>query len=204
MLIIRVTLNKIIFFKEVRIMATIEQVIDDIVRTIDEGSKKFKYGLLWYLIYRLIGNGSDYHYQDLMKLTEKEIHDILKPYIEWSYYVEHGYDNITKLRKFITKYMYHKDSFHGIGPIYLDRSTKDEESHIIFDEVDFLSDVMYYLLTHNTWKNCQIMEYIHHAANRVIRNYQACKLIRYNEGLSCMEYIQSYYKRKGISFKCIW
>ena len=200
-------------------MATTEQVIDDIVRVIDEGSKKFKYGLLWFLIHDLLGNRSDYHYQDLMKLSEKEIHNILKPNIEWSHYAEyshnwHLYDNIARLRKFAIRNMCHGDNFALIGPTYphhllesekdIEITDIDKEAHIIFDEVDFLADVMYCLLTDNRWARCKIMETVHHAANRVIRNYQEAELIRDNRDLDCLTYVQSYYKRKGIKCKCIW
>ena len=46
------------------------------IELIDEGSKKFKYGLLWWFMYTHFRHG-DYHYIQLLKLTEQEIHDKL-------------------------------------------------------------------------------------------------------------------------------
>ena len=43
-----------------------------ITQIIDEGGKKFKYGLLWWFMYPVINN-SDYYYQHMLKLSEQEI-----------------------------------------------------------------------------------------------------------------------------------
>lgn len=192
-------------------MTTREEAIKSIVELIDQGSIKFKYGLLWYLIYRGIGNGSDYHYQDLLKLNESEIHDILKPHIElWQFYCS-PHSNIEVLKQFLARHMFHSYHFKAIGPRFQEDFTDEEkhdkilmESRMKFDSVDFLSDVLYYLLTHDNYSQCKIMSIVYHAANRVIRNYQAAELIPDSKDLNCMEYIRSYRMMKDLEGKCEW
>ena len=70
--------------------------------------------------------------------------------------------------------------------------------------MDFLSDVLYYLLTHDNYSQCKIMSIVYHAANRVIRNYQAAELIPDSKDLNCMEYIRSYRMMKDLEGKCEW
>ena len=192
-------------------MTTRQEAIQSIVELIDQGSIKFKYGLLWYLIYRGIGNGSDYHYQDLLKLNESEIHDILKPRIELAQLGCSYGSNMEVLKQFLARHMFHSYHFMHIGPRF-EKDFTDEEKHdrilmesrMKFDLVDFLSDVLYYLLTHDQHSRCQIMPIVYHAANRVIRNYQAAKLIPNSKDLNCMEYIRSYRMMKDLEGKCEW
>lgn len=167
--------------------------------------------MLWYLFYDVIGNGSDYHYQDLLKLNESEIRDILKPRIELSQFYCPYHSYIETLKKFLAKYMFHMLHFKTLGPRFRDDFTDEEthnkilmESRMKFDSVDFLSEVLYYLLTHDNFHQCKIMPIVYRAANRVIRNYQAAKLIHVSNDLNCLECVQSYRILKNLRGKCEW
>ena len=181
--------------------------MEGIIHLIDEGSKKFKYGLLWHLIFRSIGNSSDYHYQDLLTLTDDEIHDILKPHIEISqYYKSPAYENIQELRKFLHKYISAGNRFETAGPMWINRGDirrEDapltiKESGLAFDDVDFLSDALYTLLTSDKWYRCKIMSTVYNAANRVVRNYREAGLVEIGEGILQSEYIILYCEAKGL------
>ena len=80
------------------------------------------------------------------------------------------------------------------------------------NEVDYLSELLYYLLTDGTSDTSipikrELMSGVRHAANRVIRNYVSAGLYDYHtEAVSCISYISYYYNKKGIKprFGCGW
>lgn len=190
---------------------TSEDHVQTITKLIDEGSTKFKYGLLWYLMYSAF-ECSDYHYIDFLKLSENEIHDILKPHVEFANYVksndfQYHYYYIKDLKKFVGD----KCLFITVDSLKTKSSFNEEEkqdkilimSRLKFDEVDYLSDIMYYLLTHDTFHRMKFMDTIYHAANRVIRNYSSAGLIKIDKSC-CMTYIQCYRKEKRLKGECNW
>lgn len=173
---------------------------------IDSGNQKFKYGLVWYLVYELVdpdvrfGFGSDYHYIDLLELSENEIKNKLEPIIDeaiinsltcFKSRERHGliYDLLDEL---------HKLQFF---PIF-ENKTK------LIGMTDWLSEFMYHVLTQpENFKHLKtLMEIVSHSANRVIRNFHAAKLVASTEETKkhCLEYISLYYKHHGLRVRVDW
>lgn len=192
------------------------EYINEVIKLINDGSLKFKYGLLWYLIHHRLKNTKDYHYIDLLKLSKKQIHDILKQQIELSHYKPDEYKLLYKLQKFIMKETHFVSYTHDCSitklnlncPFYIcdmflyndEIISKETE---LFDEVNYLSEVLYYLLTSDDYKKSYIMNLVFVCADRVICNYTDSqtglfkKPKTYTSSYDCLK---AYRLSKGLSF----
>ena len=189
------------FFTLLKLTSKMTQTITELI---DEGSKKFKYGLLWWFLYPLEeAGGYDYYYSTLLEKSEEEINKELSKAVFIAHYsiVRPG-EHLTYFRS-ILKHLNH--SVEKLGYRYF-LSSSDYRK---MNEVDYLAEFLYWWLTQGNTSTIYIskemMSSIRHAANRVIRNYSQARMVN-TEGIHCMEFIASYYKAKNEKprFGCGW
>ena len=158
--------------------------MENIVHLIDEGSQKFKYGLLWWFVYPSFH--SDYSFAGWLKddISDKEIHDRLAGPVSYGHYYTNG--PIGELITFVKKNMMLFSRFIEVN----------------FDEIDFLSDCLYTMLTDKSYFKRKFISNVWHAANRLMRNYNNAGLCDFDVHVT--EIISSYYEAKGIRTACGW
>lgn len=185
-----------------------ENVYQNYFELIDSGSKKFKYGLVWYLIYELVDPdseyghglfGSDYHYIDLLKLSEEEIKNKLEPILDKTI-VQKIMVNDPRIECCLV--------YRLIDDLRKLHFIPHFESNNLNSMTDWLSEIMYYILIHpeEFKRRKSLMETVSHAANRVIRNYQGAKLVVTSKEIldHCLEYVNLYYKYRGLKVHVDW
>lgn len=169
---------------------------------IDSGNIKFKYGLVWYLIYPIFENESDYHYQDLLPLSAEDIHKRLKE--AYDKVLAHAIFNGFSSRDHCTMYL----------PDMIAACKKDisfemyVDGYENFDVIKTLSEFMYMVLTcpHEYYRKQKLFDIVCHAANRVCRNYHMIDWVQYDPE-HCYEIINKYYYQEKFgakNFKCSW
>lgn len=176
-----------------------------ITELIDSGDEKFKLGLAWYIIHRYVGNRSDYHYIDLLKLSTEEIKRILDE--RYNYFLITGSD-VDDLSSIDTR----NDIKTIIKRLRLTidcgNYTPDYSSPSML-----IGDFMYRVLIEpdkyfTDKKPTRLGDRIGRAANRVIRNYQTGGLLYWDPSNqspdACMHYVQSYHKAKGFKRTTGW
>ena len=191
--------------------STITPEVPTLTQLIDEGSKKFKYGLLWWFVYPYFSD-SDYGYIDwLTYLTEKQIHDKLLEavsyFLSWDF-TSFGSDRFTTYNghdvspfQYLMKGLKQHSVYFSVGRIGCDDSKRPGEG--MFDLVEFFSECLYKILVEGeTTQKWKITHDVWHACNRVIRNYSGARMVQgYPDSMSI---VSDYYTSKSKTVKCGW
>ena len=177
-----------------------------IAELIDSGDEKFKIGLAWYVIYRIVDNKSDYHYIDLLELPTEDIKRILDEHYAYllldgkppGYIMPIDYATLTSYNQAMSIIKKRRTDF------WVCRE-EHKSSSISF----IIGDYMYRLLINpdkyfRSTKRSELADLIGHAANRVIRNYQTAKILKEVHSDNCMDYIKNYHKSKGFKRTTGW
>lgn len=168
---------------------------------IDSGDVKFKLGLAWYVIYDMV-DISDYHYIDLLKLPTEEIKRILDERYNYLLLTSAVREDATPADQSYARLMLILKRFRAEVGSFVKSFRYSSPSEMI-------GNYMYHLLIHpdryfKSSKPSALADLIGHSANRVIRNYHQCGILKYDpkllQGEECMNYINNYHKLKG--FRC--
>ena len=184
---------------------TNSECMKDYVAIINDGDKKFKYGLVWEYVYAFPKGSYEYRrYPNwAANHTEQEIHDKLLADVTYA---------ISKEKDDYVKYDY-MCLYHIIDMM------KSERIEIPIDKdadiVDKISDYMYWLLTDGaavdrfkSFALRNVCDLVWMAANMIIRDYA----VYYGgypgitNGINLKDLIKHYFQTQGIEplFKCDW